>query len=192
MNKSSWNFVITLVLAGLAPSIADAHPGLNANGFGDGFAHPFTGLDHLCAMVAVGYWAASLGGPARWIAPAAFVSLMAVGALLGLNAVALPMVEYGIAASVVALGLLVAFNVRMPVPAAAALVGGFALFHGYAHGSEMPVSSNALFYGGGFLLATVVLHAIGLTLGSLRVNPVFTRLAGGAIALSGCYFAFAA
>jgi urease accessory protein len=192
MNKLSWNFVIALVLAGLTPSIAEAHPGLHAHGFADGFAHPFTGLDHLCAMVAVGYWAASLGGSARWIAPAAFVCLMAMGALLGLNAVALPAVEYGIAASVVALGLLVAFDVRMPVAAAAALVGGFALFHGYAHGSEMPAASNALYYGGGFLLATVMLHAIGLTLGSLRMNRVFGRLAGGAIALTGCYFAFAA
>ncbi len=196
MNKPSRNFALALALASLAPTLAQAHPGLRAAGFVDGLIHPFTGLDHLLAMIAVGFWAAMLGGAARWIAPAAFVGLMVLGATLGLHAVALPRVEYGVALSVVVLGLLVAFEVKMPVSAAAALVGGFALFHGYAHGSETPVAADAMTFAAGFILATIILHVVGLGLG-LRLGDIplrrgFARIAGGAMALSGCAFVLAA
>ena len=152
-------------LAALAlPTVADAHIGLHADGTLAGLGHPFSGIDHILAMVAVGFWAATLGGKARFIVPAAFVAVMAVGGVMGVFGVPLPMVETGIALTVAVLGLLVAFEVRVPAPVAAVIVGVCALFHGHAHGTELPAMSQAVGYVAGFLAATVILHGIGIGL----------------------------
>jgi urease accessory protein len=160
----------TRLLAALAlvliPSAAFAHPG-DAHGFATGFAHPFGGYDHLMAMIAVGLFAWQLGGRALWLVPATFVTIMAAGGALGIAGVAIPGVEIGIAASVVVLAGVVALRMKTPVVLAMALVGVFAVFHGHAHGSEMPLDASGAFYAGGFLAATALLHAAGITLGML-------------------------
>lgn len=152
----------------MAPAAAFAHPGTTPHdhaGFLAGVLHPLTGADHLAAMVAVGLWAAALGGRAIWAVPASFVGLLAIGAVLGVIGVTLPAVEPMIAVSVIALGLAVAFRLRVAAPAAAALVGVFAVFHGHAHGAEMPELASPLLYGLGFVLATAALHGAGIALG---------------------------
>jgi urease accessory protein len=141
------------------------------------------GLDHLLAMVAVGLWAAQLGGRAAWLIPAAFVSVMTAGAGLGMSGVHLPLVEQGIIASVVVLGLLIATAARLPLVASAGLVGVFALFHGVAHGTEMPASASGFAYAAGFALATATLHAIGL-LAAKATRVQWVRIAGAAIAVT--------
>jgi urease accessory protein len=176
----------------MVPGVAEAHPGFHPEGFAAGFVHPFTGLDHLLAMTAVGFWAATLGNSARLLVPAAFVSLMVAGALFGMSGLVVP-VEQGIAASVVVLGLLIAFQVRIPTAAAALLVGAFALFHGHAHGTELPEAADALSFAIGFVLATMALHALGLGFGVLAPlarHDGLSRLAGGAIASCGIALAF--
>jgi len=185
--KTNWSpAAFAAVLLG-APSIAQAHPGLHMHGFEAGLIHPLTGLDHLLAMIAVGFWAASLGGAARWIVPGAFVVVMALGGLAGAAGLQLPAVEYVIAASVFALGLLVAFDVRVPTIAAAALVALFAAFHGFAHGVEAPADTSFIVFGFGFVIVTALLHGVGLGLGTLRFSGAFGRLAGAAVALAGVY-----
>ncbi|AVC45436.1 MULTISPECIES: nickel permease HupE [Rhizobium] len=180
---------ITTTLAALAlPSIAHAHVGLHADGTLAGLNHPFSGLDHILAMVAVGFWASTLGGKAVWIVPSAFVIVMAGGGVLGIEGIALPMVETAIALTVAMLGLLVAFEVKIPTPVAAIVVGICALFHGHVHGIELPTMSNATGYVAGFLAATVILHVLGIGLASLRfgkAGQVVARVAGGAVALAG-------
>lgn len=153
-----------------------------------GVEHPFSGLDHILAMVAVGLWAAQLGGRALWSIPLTFVLTMAAGGALGFLGVPLPMVELGIASSVVVLGVLVALASQLPLAVSMTLVGLFALFHGYAHGAEMVVESSALWYGLGFMLATATLHAlgIGIALAAGRGVPArLVRVGGAAIAASG-------
>ena len=185
--KTNRSRLALAALALAAPSLAQAHPGLHMHGFEAGLVHPLTGLDHLLAMIAVGFWAASLGGAARWIVPGAFVSFMTLGAFVGASlGIDLPLVEYAIAASVVALGLLVAFEARVPTPAAAALVGLFAAFHGYAHGAEAPAGQSFALFGAGFVLATVALHGVGLGLGGLRFGRL-ARFAGVAVATTGVW-----
>ena len=170
---------------------AFAHPGhLHVYGFGDGFAHPVGGLDHVLAMVAVGLLASQLGGRAVWALPAAFLSMMAVGGAIGFAGLDLPFVEAAIAASVVVLGLAVALRIGAPVASMTALVGAFAIFHGFAHGAEMPAEASALGYAAGFILATALLHGAGLALGSAfgRVaQPRLVQLAGGGTALAGLF-----
>ena len=190
--KSLRSFFKGLVLLAAIPAIASAHPGHDGgHGFGwdfsGGFAHPLSGWDHLLAMVAVGLWAAQLGGRARWLVPAAFVSVMTLGAVLGHGGFQIPGTEQGIAASVLVLGLLVATAARLPVSIGMAVVGVFALFHGIAHGAEMPATAAGLEYGLGFVLATALLHAAGLGLGLLtaRKSAVIPQTAGAAIALAG-------
>lgn len=172
----------------LAPGAVLAHPGHGeAVGFGHGFAHPIGGLDHVLAMVAVGLLAALRGGPARWGLPVAFMAMMAAGAGLGVFGIGLPFAEAGIALSLVAFGLAIVFAARLPLPALIGLVGVFAVFHGYAHGAEMPETASGLAYGMGFLSATALLHAAGLGLGFL-VSAERRRAApamGAAVALSG-------
>jgi urease accessory protein len=183
-------------------SVAHAHPGHHEPaGFAHGFMHPVGGWDHILAMIAVGLWASQLafGGnkKAIWAVPLAFVSMMTIGGVLGAGGATLPGVETGIATSVLVLGVLIAAAIRLPLPASVAAVGAFALFHGAAHGAEMPTSSNGLLYGAGFVLATILLHAagIGAALGtqklmkSPQVLPL--RFAGAAIALSGVLLAIA-
>lgn len=185
MNKYQSTRLTTLFAAALAfvPAFAQAHPGHAAGaGFTHGFAHPMMGLDHLLAMLAVGLWAAQLGGRATWLVPAAFVSVMTAGAGLGMSGVHLPLVEQGIIASVLVLGLLIASAARLPLAASAALVGVFALFHGVAHGAEMPASASGLAYAAGFALATAALHAVGLLVAK-STRGEWVRLAGAAIAM---------
>jgi urease accessory protein len=178
-----------LAVAGLMPVLAQAHPfhGV-AQGFTGGLSHPLTGLDHILAMVAVGLWAAQLGGRCRWAIPATFVGLMTVGGALGMAGVPMPGVESGIAASVLVLGVLIAAAVRLPMFAGMALVGLFAIFHGHAHGTEIPVAASGLSYAAGFVLATIALHACGVGLGMLaqkRATIPALRFAGAAIAVAG-------
>ena len=181
--------IAAAVLALSAAGTAQAHIiSAQGGGFGAGFAHPFTGLDHMLAMIAVGLWASQLGGRARWAVPLAFMGAMTVGAGLALAGVRLPMVETGIASSVLVLGLLIAFAARLPVAVSAVLVGAFALFHGHAHGNELPQAASEALYGGGFLLATGALHVFGLVLGARMhrlFDPVWLRALGGGIAAMG-------
>jgi urease accessory protein len=165
-------------LALLLASPAAAHVGLShVTGFMAGVAHPLSGLDHICAMVAVGLWAKQQGGKAQYILPLAFVAAMLFGSFLPM-----PGIEQGIAASVLVLGLLVACAVRLPVEASAGLVGLFALFHGAAHGLEGHGSQ----FGVGFTLSTIALHAVGLSIGSV-VEQRTARYAGAACAFAGLY-----
>jgi urease accessory protein len=177
----------------LAPTLAFAHPGLpgHTHDLASGFVHPFSGLDHVLAMVAVGLFAAQLGGRALWLVPASFVAMMAAAGLAGMNGVALPLTETGIALSIVVLGAAVALRLALPVAAAMALVGFFAIFHGYAHGLETPETASGLLYGAGFIAATAALHGIGVGIGLAlgRFEGAFgrnlTRLAGSAAAVIG-------
>jgi urease accessory protein len=171
----------------LFPALAHAHPGHDGHeltwDFSGGFAHPLSGWDHLLAMMAVGLWAAQLGGRARWFVPSAFVGVMALAAVFGHFYGTIPGTEQGIAASILILGLLIATAARLPVAAGMALVGVFAVFHGVAHGAEMPATAGGLSYGAGFVVATALLHAVGLGLGmALKKQPTLARFAGGAVA----------
>jgi urease accessory protein len=180
-----------LAIAALGIGSAFAHPGHpDTFGFNDGFSHPFSGIDHLLAMLAVGLWAAQNKRSALWVLPLAFPLMMVAGALLAFSGLQLPAVETGIAASVAVLGLLIAFAVRMPLWASAGVVSIFALFHGYAHGSELPHGASALWYGVGFVAATALLHALGLAIGLVagqKMAAQAVRLGGVAIAAVGGY-----
>jgi urease accessory protein len=158
-----------------------------------GFTHPLSGLDHILVMVTVGLWAAQIGGRALWVIPAAFVGTMAFGFALAMAGVHLPFVEPAILASVVALGLLVAMAVRMETVACAAVVGVFALFHGYAHGGELG-AAGALPFSTGFVIATALLHVAGIGLGlgisRLPSGRVISRILGGLTAFAGLALIF--
>jgi urease accessory protein len=173
-----------------APAFAHLDPAEHGS-FMAGVSHPLFGADHMLAMIAVGLWAAQIGGKARWAVPAAFVSLMALGFILALASVPLPFVEPGILASVIGLGLLVALAVRVPVAISAAIVGVFALFHGHAHGGELG-SATALTFGLGFIASTALLHGLGVGLGMLvgGRNSVVTRILGALTAVGGGWLAF--
>jgi len=183
--------ISALAIAALGIGSAFAHPGHpDAFGFNDGFAHPFSGIDHLLAMLAVGLWAAQNKRSALWVLPLVFPLTMVLGALLAFAGLQLPGVETGIAASVAVLGLLIAFAIRMPVWASAAVVSAFALFHGYAHGSELPHGASALWYGVGFVAATALLHLAGLAIGLVagqKMAAQAVRVGGLAIAAVGGY-----
>ena len=178
----------TLILAAMSGS-AFAHPGAgHAAGFVHGFMHPVGGLDHVLAMVAVGLFAAVIGGRALWLVPASFVSFMLVGGALGMADIAVPFVEAGIGLSVVVLGAEVAMRWKAPVAVAMALAAVFAIFHGHAHGAEMPADASGASYALGFLAATAALHATGVAsgLGLARViDSRAARLGGAAIAAAG-------
>jgi urease accessory protein len=184
---------LALATAAATASGAAAHTfGAQGAGFAQGFAHPFGGIDHLLAMVAVGLWAAQRGGRALWAVPAAFVAMMALGGIAGALGLTLPLVELGIAVSLVVLGLAVTLSIRLPVAASALLVGLFALFHGHAHGSELPETASALAYGIGFVAATASLHGIGIATGVLLkrdAGRLLVRLGGAGIAATGLLLA---
>jgi len=181
-----------LVLALAWPEAAFAHVQKGeAVGFLTGFRHPISGLDHVLAMVAVGLWGAQLGAPAIWLLPVTFPVVMALGGMLGLLGVPLPGVEYGIAASAILLGAAVMLEMRPPLGAAAALVGFFAIFHGHAHGTELPAGHSALLYSMGFVIATGCLHALGIGIGTVHRwswGQTLLRVAGGAVAAGGVFF----
>ena len=169
-----------------------AHPQKGeAVGFLTGFRHPISGLDHVLAMVAVGLWGAQLGAPAIWLLPVAFPMVMAMGGMLGLMGVPLPGIEYGIAASAILLGAAVLFELRPPLAIAAILVGFFAIFHGYAHGTELPPGQSALLYSMGFVIATGCLHAAGIGIGTVHRwgwGQKFLRVVGALVAIGGGVF----
>jgi urease accessory protein len=166
-----------------------AHVGDHSHmSFTEGMLHPFSGLDHVLAMVAVGLWASQLGGRALWLLPLTFPAVMAVGAALGLSGVTLPWVEIGIAGSVMVLGAVVALALRPSLAISIPLIGAFALLHGYSHGVELPAAASVLGYGAGFSVATLVLHAVGIATGLIagRLPVRFAaRTTGGAIAVLG-------
>jgi urease accessory protein len=194
--RSRIKFLIIASLLAALPTAASAHTAVgHAFSFSSGFLHPLGGLDHLLAMFAVGLLAAQLGGRAIWLVPATFVSVMVMGALAGMAGLQLPGTEYGILLSVIVIALPVAFALGMPTGLAMALVGVFAVFHGHAHGAEIPVGAGTGTYIAGFALATALIHAggvfLGLLLGRLAAGTPALRLAGGAIALTGCILALA-
>ncbi|HET6246172.1 MAG TPA: HupE/UreJ family protein [Tepidisphaeraceae bacterium] len=171
-------------------TVASAHPGHGASGgFSAGISHPFLGIDHILAMVAVGLCAVQIGGRALWLLPLTFISFMIAGGVLGFNAGHVPpAVEQGIAASVLLLGLIVAGGSRLAVPLTFGLTALFAMFHGYAHGAEMQPGVAFATFAVGFVIATTILHLAGIALGvTLNRNrlPALARLAGGAIAIGG-------
>ena len=176
----------------LAPLAALAHEETGqAAGFVAGLGHPVSGLDHVLAMVAVGLWGAVLGAPAIWVLPVAFPLVMALGGLIGLLGIPLPGVEVGIAISAVVLGAMVLAEVRPPIWLAAVIVAFFAVFHGHAHGRELPEGTSALLYSLGFVVATGLLHAAGILLGTARrwaAGRQAVRVAGGGVALAGLFF----
>lgn len=184
--------IILAAVSVLTPVAALAHTGAgDTHGVVHGFMHPVTGLDHVLAMVAVGILAALLGGRAIWLVPASFVALAAAGGLLGVQGVPVPFVEFGISASVVLLGLAIALQARLPLGWTVGLVGLFGLYHGYAHGAEMPADASGFAYGAGFLAATAMLHIAGIGLGlgiahmARRSATRFAQAGGTAIALAG-------
>lgn len=176
----------------LLPTAALAHTGVgDGHGFVHGFAHPLGGLDHILAMVTVGIFAWQIGGRALWLVPTTFVLVMTAAGALGMTGAPVPFVELGIAASVVVLGAIVALGVRTPVAIAIGIVALFAIFHGHAHGTEMPLDTSGMSYAAGFMLATALLHGLGIAAGFLigRIGESYGRLvyrvAGGAVAVAG-------
>jgi urease accessory protein len=161
--------ITVLLLASLTTLPVAAHSAYGERiSFVSGFEHPLSGLDHVIAMLAVGLWGAQLGAPAVWILPITFPLIMACGGFVGLMGIPLPMSEVAIALSAVCLGAAVLTEFRLPLPVAAVLVGVFGLFHGYAHGSELPAGQDALLYSVGFVLATGLLHSSGIIMGLLH------------------------
>ena len=183
-----------LLLLAAAPVWAHEQSG-QAAGFLTGLKHPVSGLDHVLAMISVGLWGAQLGNPAVWLLPVVFPVVMAFGGFLGLVGVPLPGTEVGIALSAILLGLMVAFEARPPLWVAAGLVGFFGVFHGHAHGTELPAGENALLYSVGFVIATGCLHGVGIGLGVAHrwsVGRFALRVAGATVALAGVYFLWGA
>lgn len=182
----------TLITMMLWSQVALAHPQVGeAKGFITGFKHPISGLDHVLAMVAVGLWGAQLGSPAIWVLPIAFPMVMAFGGMLGLMGVPLPGVEYGIAASAILLGAAVLFEFRPPLQVAATLVACFAIFHGHAHGTELPPGQSGMLYSIGFVIATGCLHGVGISIGVVHRwlwGQRMLRVAGALVAIGGAYF----
>ena len=192
MSTRTTRWLTLLVFVLLWAQVASAHPQAGeAKGFLTGFMHPISGLDHVLAMIAVGLWGAQLGAPAIWLLPVAFPMVMAFGGMLGLMGVPLPGTEYGIAASAILLGAAVMFEVRPPLAFAAVLVAIFALFHGHAHGTELPPGESGLLYSIGFVIATGFLHGVGITIGTVhrwRWGQNLLRVAGAGVAVAGVFF----
>ena len=190
--RTRFGHVFSVLLLMLVSSSAMAHieEGI-VGGFVSGFLHPIYGWDHVVAMVAVGLWGSILGNPAIWLLPVVFPLVMAFGGALGVLGVPVPFIEVGIAGSALVLGLMVALAVRPPLWLAAVLVGVFAIFHGHAHGTELPSASNPLSYAIGFVLATGLLHLAGIAFALVDKWPwgsAAVRGAGALIALVGVLF----
>lgn len=199
MKRALPGLLLWVLLCTALPALAHGDHGdqatLGAGSFMSGFLHPFTGWDHVVAMVAVGLWGAFLGRPALWVLPVVFPLVMAAGGFLGVVGVPLPGIELGIALSAVVLGVLVAAAARPPLWVAALLVGGFAVFHGHAHGAELPGAADPALYSLGFVLATGLMHAGGIAFGALSQWPagrMAVRAGGGLIGLAGLGFVWAA
>lgn len=194
MQKNLLRTGATLAALLLTASGLHAHTGIGStSGFAHGVAHPLGGLDHLLAMIAVGLWAAQLGGRAIWAVPASFVGVMALGGALGMLGINVPFVEGGIGVSVLTLGVLIAAAARLPLAASVAIVGIFAIFHGHAHGAEMPAAISGWLYAAGFVIATAFLHLCGIGTGIALEKlsaPAVTRFAGAAIFVAGTALLF--
>ncbi|MCA8978552.1 MAG: HupE/UreJ family protein [Planctomycetes bacterium] len=176
-------------------ALAALHETSGAGGFGSGFLHPLTGADHALAMIAVGLWGAQLGKPAVALLPVAFPLAMTLGAFVGFSGVELGAVEICIALSAILLGLVVMLETRPPLWLALLLVAGFAIFHGYAHGTELPEGEDGLRYSIGFVLSTGLLHAVGITLGLVHRHAWGRKLMrglGGGVCIAGCWFLWSA
>jgi urease accessory protein len=203
INRKFWQYlVIAISITLLIPTVANAHTGVgDPTGFWHGLEHPIGGLDHILAMVAVGLWAAQIGGKAIWIVPSAFVLSMSASSILGHLCLPLPGIEQGILASDFILGLLILFAARFPLGVSTAIVGILAIFHGYAHGAEMLNTASGLTYGIGFIIATAGLHLAGIVSGLAivqgtgyandRYQSTFQdrlfRCAGGAVLVGAIY-----
>lgn len=192
MKQSVSKFFVLLIVF---PSLALAHTGVGeTTGLMHGFGHPIGGADHMLAMIAVGLWAAQIGGRALWVVPCTFVGVMVLGGVLGFMGLPVPFVEEGILVSILILGILIAGAFKIPLVYSSLIVGLFAIFHGHAHGAEMPESISAVSYAVGFALSTAILHVAGIGLGILMQKTnlhAVNRFVGGAIALSGVYLAIA-
>jgi urease accessory protein len=192
MNQRSWRIALLLPWLLLWSARAHAHIlGDASGGFVSGFEHPISGLDHIVAMVSVGLWGAQLGAPAIWLLPVTFPIVMAFGGMLGLMGVPLPGTEIGIAVSAIGLGAAVATEARPPLWAAALLVGFFAIFHGHAHGTELPPDESGVLYSIGFVIATGLLHLTGIAIGLIhrwKIGELALRFGGAGVALVGCFF----
>ena len=185
-------FIVGLMFWLSLPATSFAHVrGGEAAGFLAGLRHPVSGLDHVVAMVSVGLWGAQLGAPAMWLLPVTFPMVMALGGMMGLLGVPLPGVEIGIAASALALGAAVATEARPKLAVAAVLVGVFAVFHGHAHGTELPAGQSGLLYSMSFVIATGCLHATGIAIGLIHRwgwGRKLLRIAGAGVAAAGVFF----
>lgn len=183
---------LAFILSVALPISAFAHTrGGEAVGFTSGFVHPISGLDHILAMIAVGLWGAQLGKPALWVLPVVFPMVMALGGMMGLLGIKLPGIELCIALSAVALGFAVFREAKPKLWIAAVIVGFFAVFHGHAHGTELPEGANGLLYSIGFVMATGLLHLIGIAIGTIHRWPagkILLRIAGGGVAVAGLFF----
>jgi urease accessory protein len=183
--------LIAALLLASRPASAHIVDGSATGGFIGGFAHPLFGLDHVVAMVAVGLWGALLGPPAIWLLPITFPMVMALGGAIAILGVPVPGVEIGIAASAIVLGGMIALAMRPPLVVAALVVGAFAIFHGHAHGAELPPGTDAVAFSVGFVMATGLLHLAGIAFGLLTRWPagrIGVRVAGVGIALVGAVF----
>jgi urease accessory protein len=193
LNVQRWRSLAALLLLGLLwPRVAFAHVETgSATGFVNGFLHPISGWDHVLAMIAVGLWGAQLGQPAVWLLPVTFPMVMAFGGMLGLMGVAIPGVEIGIAASAIILGAMVLREAQPPLFVAAVIVGIFGIFHGHAHGTELPPGASGLLYSIGFVVATGCLHGVGISLGLVHRWPAgktALKGAGALVAIAGIGF----
>jgi urease accessory protein len=190
-----WQYLAgAIAITLLIPNIASAHTGVGDTfGFWHGLAHPIGGLDHILAMVAVGLWAAQIGGRALWIVPSTFLAAMIGSSVMGHFGLPLPGVEQGILASDFILGLLLLFAAHLPLALSVGIVGILAIFHGYAHGAEMPETASGLAYGIGFIISTTLLHLAGMGMGLAidRYQPKFQqllfRIGGGAVVTGAVY-----
>jgi urease accessory protein len=192
MNKAPLSVLATIVMA-LSASSADAHTGVGSTmGFVNGLLHPVFGIDHILAMLMVGTFAVQLGGRSLFLVPATFVGSMAVGGMLGLPSISIGIAEFGIALSVLTLGLIIAFRLKPAMPVTMAAVVFFGICHGHAHGTEMPENASGLAYAAGFMLTTAVVHAVGagvgLSIGSKgngNLGDVIVRSLGAIAAVVG-------
>ncbi len=185
-----WIGAAAAVLFWAPPALAHQERG-QAAGLLAGLKHPVSGLDHVLAMIAVGLWGAQLGAPAIWVLPVAFPMVMAFGGALGLLGIAIPGIETGIALSAIVLGAMILFEAKPPLWVAALIVGFFAIFHGHAHGTELPAGASGMLYSIGFVVATGCLHGVGIGIGTIhswKPGRVLLRLGGAAVAIAGVFF----